>query len=769
MSKETLSGLLRNLRHGASLTLEQLSERSGVSVRGISDIERGVSSAPRRNTLAALAGGLDLDSEQAESLFRAARRARTIDSELPSALRPPRLNDFTGRRRELAELESMLSIPSSLIVITGPGGFGKTTLAIEAASRHAAGEGVVFVDLAGQGRPPLTPLEVVRSVLRQTDEDLADPPASLIEAVTRWEEVAGSRLPTVLLDNVANEDQVRPVLAALVRGPLILTSRRTIAGLTATGRLSLDSLELSTSAEMLGRIIPPSQQGMEELNELAGLCNGVPLALRIAGNRVASRPATSVRDYVDRMQSEEQRLGLLVAGDMSVEAVLAVSYDELDDDTAELFQSVSIIDGLTFTGRIAAAASGNSPSATEARLEHLVDLGMLESRGGSRYRLHDLLRVFAASRFRSENSANEMAAAQDRLTYWLLRTVLVVVGDRSVSIPDEWEQYRLEDDPDSADELTARSWILAEADHWWPAVRRAASTGDHDAVLRVAEALQWKSAKWHEWGHWHELNELALRSATELDDKRQQSLRSSVLAWTAMTERGNPIDAQQHALTALATAESIGDVYASSRAHYFFAWSSLYAGQTEGLEDHLLSAIEGYEKSEALSESRQARTILGVLQRRLGRHERAITELSAVLSELPTEFDEAEEDFATSFSRNVVLEELANCYVEINDPTSALRMADALVSMISTLDTDIFNARSRIIRARALLAGARTDESLVELETIKRLLAAYPASGHVAMMMVEMEALRFAAMEGGSVPGAIADLRATPPPNRARD
>ncbi|MCS5714179.1 helix-turn-helix domain-containing protein [Herbiconiux sp. CPCC 205716] len=762
MSQDTISGLLRNLRQSASLTLEELSERSGVSVRGISDIERGVSAAPRRSTLAALAAGLDLDGDDSESLLVAARRARTVDSDLPSALRPSRLNDFTGRERELTELDAMLAVASPVVVITGPGGFGKTTLAIECTSHHAPAEGLVFVDLAGQGRPPLSPLEVVQSVLRQTDEDLADPPTSLTEAVARWEVVARLRQPTVLLDNVASEDQVRPILSALVRGPIILTSRRTVAGITATGRLTLDSLEPPMSVKLLGRIIPESQRGPTDLQELAALCNGVPLALRIAGNRVASRPATSVRDYVDRMQSEERRLGLLVAGDLSVETVLAVSYDELDAGTAALFRASSIIDGLTFDSRIAAAASGQSHSDAEMRLESLVDLGIIESRGDNRYRMHDLLRVFAASRLRLESSADEVASAQDRLMYWLLRTLLVVVGDKSVEvpIPEEWEIFRLDDDPEGADERTARAWVLAEADHWWPAVRRAASVGDHDAVLRVAASLQWRSAKWHEWGRWHELNELALRSATALGDKRLQSLRSSLLAWTAMTELGNPILAQQSALTALEIAESIDDAYASSRARYFYAWASLYAGQTEGLEEHLTLAIDGYEETGAFSEARQARTIRGVLYRRLGQHERAVSELTAVLNELPAAFTEDGEDFATSFSRNVVLEELANSYVEVGDPESALRMADALVSMISTLDMDVFTARSRIIRARALLAGSRTDESLDELEKVGRVLAEYPPNGHVAMMLVEAEALHSAATGGGAVPGAIADLRA---------
>lgn len=748
MTSDTIAAMLRDSRIERALTIETLSERSGVSVRGISDIERGVTTAPRSGTLNALAGGLGLDERGRRDLLFAARRARTVDSTLPATLRPHRLSDFTGRESELELLDAPLKTPRAVVAITGPGGFGKTSLALEAVSRFTPVGGLAFVDLAGNGRPPLTPLEVVQLVLRQTDEDLSEPPIGLEEAVARWEAVAALRHPTVLLDNATSEDQVRPILAAEDRGPVLITSRRTLAGITATWRIVLDSLRAADSVRLLARIIPTRQQDGQSVDELAALCHGMPLALRIAANRIASRPATTVGDSVERMRSEARRLPLLVAGDMSVEAVFALSYDALDDRTAEVFCLLSIIDGITFDAAIAAAAAGLPEQQTEDELEHLVDLGLLESRGGNRYRLHDLLRVFASTRLRLSKSEQEITMARDRLMSWLIAAMVGVVGGTASSgagaAPSRVGAF---------DRVAARAWILANAEHWWPAVQRASSVANHDRVIAVADAVGWKLVLWPEWGHWYELNELALRSTKALGDPRAEALRGGVVAQLAMTERGDLPLALKTARETLAVAERAADVYGIARSRFLLGWAGGYGGQIDGVEDNLRAAIEGFGTVGALSDQRQAQAVMGMLQRRMGRTERAIVELSAVQAALPQIIDPETEAYADAFARSVTLEELANSYVDHGDAEAALATADELMRSTVIYDVDLVTARAHVVRARALLAAERRDDALSALDAVRSIVAPYPNVGHGSALRVDIDALLKEAHAGDVVPG----------------
>ena len=121
------------------------------------------------------------------------------------------------------------------------------------------------------------------------------------------------------------------------------------------------------------------------------------------------------------MRTSEDRLRLLVAGDLAVETAISLSYDELDPRTAALFRWISLIDGRTFGAHLAAAAARSADLAeVESRLDDLTDLGMLEARGGDRYRLHDLMRLFGRSKLRMTVGPDEIARRRDHVRSWLL-------------------------------------------------------------------------------------------------------------------------------------------------------------------------------------------------------------------------------------------------------------------------------------------------------------------------------------------------------------
>ena len=239
MGGSELATRLRTLRLAAGMTLEALAERSGVSVRGISDIERGKSLHPQPRTVEALVAGLGLD-DAARRWLRAPLVSTGPDGGRTD-FRPARVADFTGRGAELHRLVGLLDRhqapgapdPVRVVVVSGPPGIGKTAFVTEAFAR-AAGQGRrVFVDLAGHGRPASTSLEVLQRVLRQCDP--GDPPGTLAAARARWAEVAAGERVLVHLDNVYAYGPVDGPMTE--ETPLRPTSRKGAVRAEALGQL----------------------------------------------------------------------------------------------------------------------------------------------------------------------------------------------------------------------------------------------------------------------------------------------------------------------------------------------------------------------------------------------------------------------------------------------------------------------------------------------------------------------------------------------------
>jgi hypothetical protein len=138
--------------------------------------------------------------------------------------------------------------------------------------------------------------------------------------------------------------------------------------------------------------------------ELAGLCGHLPLALRVAGNRLASRPSWSVSRMVGQLRHQHTRLDGLTAGDRGVRPAFAASYSLISPSGAEVFRRCAVIGRTDFDADMAASAAGRAETATVAALEELVDAGLLHA-AGERYRFHELVRLFAAERLAAEEPA----------------------------------------------------------------------------------------------------------------------------------------------------------------------------------------------------------------------------------------------------------------------------------------------------------------------------------------------------------------------------
>jgi transcriptional regulator with XRE-family HTH domain len=561
---------LRAIRLERGLTLEQLAEASGVSVRGISDIERGVRDRPRRSTIDALCDALQVDAGTRRELAREQFRRTRTESPAES-VQPHRVRDFVGREAEFRTISEHLAgashdgVPRTVIV-AGPPGVGKTALAIEATQRlREPGSLPLFLDLLGPNpalaRPPLS---VLQALLREVvDPQDGDPPSTLDACVAKWQEMCARRDRIIVLDNAAEEAQIRPVLAGgSVR--VVVTSRRSLAGLEDVERIHLDPLPSPDSIRLLHDIVPPGQRTDRDIIELARLCSDLPLALRIAGNRIASQPSQTAADFVRRLRSDDQRLRALVAGDLSAEAAFRLSYDDLDPFTAHVFRNLCLSYGLMFDVPLVAVLTDADPLEVEESLDELAELGLVEFIGQRRYRLHDLLRLYSSHELQREDE-KAGARAQARLRSWLLSTA-AMAGRLFAPDAVPGAVAGQADRPEwLTDRASADQWLRWNREQWWPAFQHAARIGHDREIVEVAEALHWYAPTWMAWNSWQAFYSVSVAAARRIRDKKLESAHLGYLAWADLVEQHDTGSAREHAQEARLAAQEADDDLARGR------------------------------------------------------------------------------------------------------------------------------------------------------------------------------------------------------------
>ncbi|WP_399886269.1 ATP-binding protein [Streptomyces sp. BBFR51] len=626
----TFGTLLRELRLAASLTIEGLAETSGVSVRGIGDLERGRRAAPQRRTVAALADGLGLAEAERERLLAAARTGRATGYS-PAGVRsfPRGIDDFIGRQHEIKQLTDLArrtaagsggDDPQSpagptVVVISGPPGAGKTTLALQAAQEMADAfpDGQLLVDLRGMADDPPGPAELVLGVLKAlqvADRDLARVgPGGHPEL---YRQVLADHRCLLVLDNARDETQVRPLLPSAGTGLVLVTSRRMLTGLDSVRRLPLGELDPHEATALLTGLVGADRAGAHPaaVAEVAERCGHLPLALRVAGNWLATRTGWSVRQLADRLAHEDRRLNVLAAGDVHVSAAFELSYQQLTPAAARLFRRLALVPGADTSPAAAAQLVGQDVFDAEDTLEELVETGLLGA-NGTRYRLHDLLRLYARARLTAEESAADADAARAALHTWLLETATVAgrwYEPDYGAPPPEW---RGTVDLSSAD--LARAWLQAEGANWLAAYRAAAAAGDHTTVVEVAEALHWFSDQWIFWGHWTDIFDTAARSAQALGDPLVEATQLNYHAWALTVIEGRHHDSLDRSARALAAAERAGDLNQRAWAHDYQSIAYRRLEDFDRSLENTLRAAELFEAGGDLNGALQARFGVGTL------------------------------------------------------------------------------------------------------------------------------------------------------------
>ncbi|MEU2614465.1 BTAD domain-containing putative transcriptional regulator [Micromonospora sp. NPDC007271] len=334
---------------------------------------------------------------------------------------PRAIGDFTGRQQTLARLVREIEEDGARIqVIDGMAGSGKTTLAVHVAA--ALGDRYpdahLFLDLHGHSeRSPLTPAAAVAMLLRQLGVPAERVPLDLDDRLAMWRTELANRRALVVLDNAADTAQVAPLLPNGPDNLVLITSRRRLIGLDDGRPSSLPVLDPDEAVELLARIAGPERVAAEPgaAAEVARRCGHLPLAIRLAGARLAHRPRWRIADLAERLAGGRNPLSEIAAGERSVGRAFALSYAQVSSGAQRMFRLLGLHPAVRFDNRVAAILTDLPLPAAQDLLDELVDAHLAEEVAPGRYRLHDLIVEYARTLLAEPAHADERRAAVQRL------------------------------------------------------------------------------------------------------------------------------------------------------------------------------------------------------------------------------------------------------------------------------------------------------------------------------------------------------------------
>ncbi|MFK3979063.1 AfsR/SARP family transcriptional regulator [Micromonospora sp. NPDC050397] len=494
-------------REGRSALIEELGVEPGRRLRDLHDtILRG--------------GGAQLDDGQPEHL--------TAPPVIVPAQVPLGPSDFTGRETVRAALVDALRGPTpGTHVLAGQGGSGKSALAAWVAQQvtESYPDGQLYADLRGMTDTPATAAEVLAGFLRSLGVNPAQLPESIRERTELYRSLVAGRRLLILFDDAADEQQVRPLLPAGARCAALVTSRDRLAGLAGAVLTEIEVLPDHEARALLHRIVGArrAEQDAESADRILAACENLPLAIRIAGARLATRRHLPMRVLAERLTDERQRLDELAAGDLAVRSSIALSYHALDGSARAALRQLGFFGLPRFDAWVLGALLDMPVTSAERLLEVLVDAHLVEFTGVDqtgllRYRLHDLVRIYARERAEAEEPLGVLRASVARaVSDW--QTMIDRITTTFPPAEVVWRKPPTRDLP-VADELAER--VLADATGWLQreepvmvvGVERAAAIGLHELVcdfVSARMALQLEGA--NRFAFWSRIVTAALEAA----------------------------------------------------------------------------------------------------------------------------------------------------------------------------------------------------------------------------------------------------------------
>ena len=663
----SIGAWLRAWRRSAGLSQTELAERSGLSLRTISNLERGRTHWPYPGSLNRLADALELsNSARADLLAAAGRRlagGAAVATPVHSIDAPPRsvavlrqlpaaVADFTGRARELAALSQLLEQSASaegggavlISAIGGTAGIGKTALALHWVHQVAGRfpDGQLYLNLRGFGPAgtPMTPAEAIRRLLDGLEVLPERIPAELDAQSALFRSLLAGRRMIIVLDNASDPSQVRPLLPGAAGCVVLVTSRNQLAGLAAADGAHLLILDLLTEAEaceLLTRRLGTQRAADESgaLGELTRLCGRLPLALAIVAARACAWPDIPLAELAAELQDQSGRLDALDTGDpaSSVRTVFSWSYRHLNADAARMFRLLGLHPGPDFDAYAAAALAGTACEHASRVLGQLTLAHLIQQPRPGCYDMHDLIRAYAGELAVAEDSAQQRHAALTRLLDQYLHTAAVAMDalhpaerDRRPSIPAPASAG-----PPLTGLVAARNWLDRQRAGLVAATVYAAVHGWPDHAGRLAAVLfRYLETGGHTQAavtvHSH-----ALKAAQHTKDRPAEAAALTHLG-IVFWSQGQHHEAGRYLAQALAVFQESGDQLGEARALGNLGLVDLEQGRYPQAARRLKGALALYRKTgDQLGEAR-ALGDLGRVDMQQGRRDQAVRQYRQALA-----------------------------------------------------------------------------------------------------------------------------------------
>ena len=639
-------------RGGRRLMVTALGLEPGSELRGI---ERAILAGAGEEVRAADAGADDAAQSEARTI--ASPGSRTAFPPAYPVHLPPDVTDFTGRGAEIEDIRRRLgrgpgqSVGTAMpvVAISGQPGVGKSALATRVSHLLRAGfpDGQLHVTLRGTQERPEDPATVLVRMIAALGAPTAMIPEDLDERTRLFRTLTADRRVLVVLDDAATAAQVRPLLPGGPGCGVIVTSRGGLADLAGAHHVRLDVLPADEALKLLAATAGPQRVAAEPTaaERLLELCGRLPLAVRVAGAKLASRPHWSLGKLAERLADEHRRLDELRVGDLEVRASLELSFRGLDPEADVSARRLALLDAPDFPAWVAAPMLAVPLSAAEDLIDRLMERQILQYAGPDgagypRFRFHDLIQVYLRERAREHDTDPvHRATLTAGLGAWL-RYGLVATRH----LPDRQFpglEPRVPADPPLEPTILAMAirdpigWYEAECDALLAAARQAFDRELDELCTGLAHVISPYLEMRTTVDVWRSVTDLASRSADRCADTRLRALaalhrsradehrdihsaaghaRDAVVLFERLDDDlgtahalnrltylngylGRLAEAQATAERALALADQLGSQWCRARALQHLGTIAWEYGRLDESERHLTEAISLYGES----------------------------------------------------------------------------------------------------------------------------------------------------------------------------
>ncbi|MDI2032284.1 tetratricopeptide repeat protein [Saccharopolyspora sp. TS4A08] len=527
---------------------------------------------------------------------------------------PVPTGSFFNRVKELRDAAAFLKPatgPARIAMFTGLPGVGKTSVvqrAVDASNDGAYPGGELYVDLGFLRENGTTAVnDGLADCLRSLGVDDKVMPPTFSGRVNHYRSKTRDRAMLVVLDDVIEPAEVAPFVPSAPGSAVLVTSNHQLSELVVDQAevVPVHPLSDEDGAKLLASLCTENRAVEEPaaIRELAGLCGGLPIALRVAAARLLSHPSLSVSDLVAEIRAENSGLAPFGSPKTNrVASVFTACYNELPDAAARLYEMLGLFPGVDFDRDLILSLGGGTPTELRRALDALLEANLVLDKGRGRYGLHSLVRRHARGAADAAHDAARLRhdVLRRSIAYFLRRCAhadLAVMTKKRLRITSHDEVLAGEPSPFTGEDAKkdALRWMDSERTNLMAVLRAALDTGAHRAAWQLAEAMTALYVNRRYLEDWVEATRIGVRAA-QLDDNRQAEARLRSFVSRAYSDLGD-LDAAQAALDeSLPIAETTGNQRLVAS-----VWELI--GRVHDVRGEHESAVAAYRRTIALFEA----------------------------------------------------------------------------------------------------------------------------------------------------------------------